>query len=362
MWLLMFFYFTGDLLKRDKRKAFVNDKNNSDSNPSDESSKNLESKATEQPDPTPDPTQLPKYPTLNGKPLNEYLSPIVYRLVFSDVDVVPSALLSSADLNLFKRKKNYDSPQIKLDSNPLETVEIYRVLQTTDRDENLISHSVRIGSKLLSTESDGYEQFDVTEVVRDWMQTAGEDRLSDLELKVVIRTAESIETGRFFLPSIEFDVPGVTEKGEKDAQLLISILREEEQQRGSGAGNSTHLRRKRNSHNGVKKQYCFDNPDEQNCCVRELDINFHQDLGWNWVLAPESFQTNYCQGLCPYFWPSATQSTSFLMQLRQTNPTAAPEPCCVANSVKSLTLLMVINGRILLNELPDMTVESCICR
>lgn len=355
-----YLHFTGDLIKREKRKT-QDDKNQSDYDASDSENKNPDGKVTEPPDPstTTAPTQDPKHPTINGKTLDEYLSPVKYRLVFSNIETVPVHLIFSADLNLYKRKKHYNSPQIKLDSNPLETVEIYRVLQIAGRDGNMISHSVLIGSKLVSSESDGYEQFDVTEVVREWMKTA--ELLSDLQLKVVVRTPESIETGKSFLPSIEFDVPGFTVKGEKNAQLVISILREEEI-RNSDAQNSTARRRKRNTHNGVKKQYCFENRDEANCCVRELEIDFHRDLGWNWVLAPNSFQTNYCQGLCPYFWPSATQSTSFLMQLRQTNPTSAPEPCCVANSFKPLTLLMVINGRILLNELPDMRVESCICR
>lgn len=342
---------TGDLLKREKRDT-------KDTEP-----KNPEDKSTPDPmEPISLPTVATKYPTINGRSLDEYVSPLVYRLVFSDMEAVANSLIFSADLNLYKRKKTYDSPEIKQDSNPLQTVEVYQVMQMTGENGEVMRYSSLVGTKLVRTESDGYEQFNLTDLVKEWMpDTVPEDVLQpDLELELVIRTPESIETEALFLPSIEFDVPGVTLKGENKAQLVLSILNENEQHRSNT--DILHSRRKRNSVNGVSKGYCFANPDQANCCVRELEINFHRDLDYTWILAPESYPSNYCDGLCPIYWPSETDSTSLLMELRNTNPTAAPQPCCVAKYAKPLTLLAVINGRIVLNELPDMRVESCICR
>ena len=50
------------------------------------------------------------------------------------------------------------------------------------------------------------------------------------------------------------------------------------------------------------------------------------------------------------------------MKYRESNPTAAPEPCCVPHELKPLNVLMELEGELILYEIPEMITDSCICR
>lgn len=234
-----------------------------------------------------------------------------------------------------------------------ENVEVYYVARIVSETRGETRNLVLVTSKDVDAQSEKYESFDVTNAVRACI-TAGHRRL---ELEVVIQCPQSVSTGLAMLPTIEF----VTEhsKENRTAQLVVATLRKEEVQQEDSEFNKVRRRRKRN---GIDNQFCLANPDEFNCCLRKLVIDFRRDLGWTWIIAPRRFKPNYCQGLCPILWPSATMSTSLLLEYRKQNPTAAVEPCCVATSLRPLTLLMVLNGKIFLEELSGLIVESCICR
>lgn len=284
--------------------------------------------------------------------LQEVVPPVSYKITF-ELELPSDTLIWASDLRLFKRKK-INNLRIKQNHNAVENVEVYYVSRKKNKDGKEVKNFVLVSSKDVSSEDDGYESFDVTQAVRKW---ATESLVQKMELEVVIKCPEFVSTGLALLPSIEF-VVGNDNKENRTAQLVIATVQEEE--REPEEKNSVVGRRKRQT--AVNSKFCLSNPQEPNCCLRRLEINFKKDLGWSWILAPQSFVPNFCQGLCPFFWPSATMSTTLLIQYSSMNPTAAVEPCCVAAVMKPLTLLMVINGRIFLNELSDMIIDSCICR
>ena len=297
------------------------------------------------------------------KVLQSYIAPLVYKLSFNDLDwtQTTTSTLPSAELRLFKRKKIVDNPQIKQDTNPTEKVEVFRVWNSTSQDRMEYRF---ITSQNIGTERDEYIAFDVTNAIKDW-QGAQSDFLS---FEVLVRAPQSISSGLSFLPSIEFDVPGYG-KGQHNAQLVIAMpsvednvhltQQQKEDSNQQGDGNN---RRKRQSGEGIDSDYCRDNPDETNCCLRELVIDFHSDLNMTWVLSPPTYEANYCEGLCPDYWPVATHSTTFLNTYRESNPLSAPEPCCTAASTSPLRMVVVVNNRIYFNHVPNMIVNSCICR
>lgn len=49
---------------------------------------------------------------------------------------------------------------------------------------------------------------------------------------------------------------------------------------------------------------------EENCCVRQLYINFREDLGWRWIHQPEGYYANFCSGPCPYLRSADTTHSS----------------------------------------------------
>ena len=206
-----------------------------------------------------------------------------------------------------------------------------------------------VSSRMMDTTSDRIESFDVTSAVQQCANNGLQQQL--LDLQVVIKTPVSLTSGLAFPPPVKFMMDSV--QGGNSTQLVVALL-----QREVVSGSGTRQRRDA----GVNSAYCISHPKEQNCCLRSLEINFNRDLGWNWIISPKSYKANYCDGLCPSYWPSATTSTSFLMNYRQSNPTAAVNPCCGTAVLKPLTILGVANGAPFLVELPDMIVESCVCR
>ena len=277
----------------------------------------------------------------------DYIPPTSYKLAF-DMNLTPDLHIWSADLRLYKRKRDFDKLQTKQERNVQnsEKVEVYYISQTRERDGKFARNLALITSNDVTVEDDGYESFGITQAVRRWIM---EGSKGELELEVVVRCPQSLTTGLAVLPNVEFVLSST--KTNSTAQLVVALLREQE---------TVESKQKRQLF--VNSQYCVDNPSEPNCCLRNLEINFRRDFGWTWIIAPPSFTPNFCQGLCPAFWPSASTSTSLLIRYRQLNPTAAVEPCCATALLKPLTLLLVINGRIMLEELSNMIVEGCVCR
>lgn len=230
---------------------------------------------------------------------------------------------------------------------------MYYISTIVGIDGKPVTHRALIASHSVQTEDDGYVSFDITHGIKYWLHDW--NRTSQLDIEVFIRCPESVSTGLKFLPSVKFDVPYPDSKENNNAQLVFKFL--------TGEITRTDDRRiKRELNPSINSEYCLSTPDEINCCLRELTINFRKHLNWTWIIAPATIKTNYCQGLCPALWPSATMSTSFLNRLRLTNPTSSPEPCCVAQKVKPLTILIAIEGQLYLSRLQDVIVDSCICR
>lgn len=128
------------------------------------------------------------------------------------------------------------------------------------------------------------------------------------------------------------------------------------------AVNKKDVENERRRKRQLTRDFCFANF-TTNCCVRNLTINFHEDLNWTWVLAPDEYQPNYCSGGCPYLWPSATLFASALQTLKFLNPAASAEPCCVPATLLPLTIIRLDeNEQLVFEPLSDMIVDSCICR
>lgn len=298
------------------------------------------------------------------KVLQSYIAPLVYKLSFSDLDSTQTTMseLLSAELRLFKRKKIVDNLEIKRDTNPVEKVEVFQVWNSTSK--NRMEYRF-VTSQNIGTERDEFIAFDVTSAIKDWLDS--QNRSDFMSFEVLVRAPQSVTSGLSFLPSIEFDVPGY-EKGQHNAQLVIAVPSVEDdsdlirQNKDSNQQEHSNNRQKRESVEGIDNDYCRENPDETNCCLRDLTIDFHTDLNMTWVLSPRTYAVNYCEGLCPSYWPMTTHSTFFLNSHRENNPLSAPEPCCTAASTSPLRMVVVINNRIYFNHVPNMIVDSCICR
>ena len=105
--------------------------------------------------------------------------------------------------------------------------------------------------------------------MRKW---STESLVQTLELEVVIKCPRKVSTGLSLLPTIEF-VLNDDNKENRTAQLVVAIVQEKERE---SEENSLGKQRKRQT--AVNSAFCLSRPQEPNCCLRRLEINFKKDL------------------------------------------------------------------------------------
>jgi len=118
----------------------------------------------------------------------------------------------------------------------------------------------------------------------------------------------------------------------------------------------------RRNRRSLDADYCFRRkPDEANCCLRELFIDFRNDLGWKWIHAPTGYNANFCAGACPYLWSMDTQHATILSLYKSMNPRASSSPCCAPKELEPLTIMYYDKGKYKLTQMTDMVLLSCKC-
>ena len=148
------------------------------------------------------------------------------------------------------------------------------------------------------------------------------------------------------------EVPTVDSFAEHHPHLIIMVRVPQSQPE------SPHRRRKRS----LDADYCFRRkPDEANCCLRELFIDFRNDLGWKWIHAPTGYYANFCAGACPYLWSMDSQHATILSLYKSMNPRASSSPCCTPKELDPLTIMYYDKGKYKLTQMTDMVLLSCKC-
>ncbi|XP_039968289.1 uncharacterized protein LOC120780086 isoform X1 [Bactrocera tryoni] len=100
---------------------------------------------------------------------------------------------------------------------------------------------------------------------------------------------------------------------------------------------------------------CKESDHEVRCCRYPLKVNF-TNFGWNFVVAPTSFDAYFCNGEC---------KVGYLEQYTHTHIaslTTSATPCCSPTKMNSLSLLYFDQDHnLVLSTIPNMSVEKCSC-
>ncbi|XP_053315292.1 transforming growth factor beta-2 proprotein [Spea bombifrons] len=302
---------------------------------------------------------LPYYSSENVIPSN-YFSPY-FRIVRFDVSAMEknASNLVKAEFRVFRLQNS----KARVSE---QRIELYQILKSKD----LTSPTQRyIDSKVVKTRAEGeWLSFDVTEAVTEWLRHKDRNLGFKISLHcpcctfvpsnnyIIPNKSEELET-RFAGIDDPYMYPGVDYKnlkkkhGSRTPHLLLMLLpsyRQESQQ--------SSRRKKR----ALDAAYCFRNV-QDNCCLRELYIDFKRDLGWKWIHEPKGYYANFCAGACPYLWSSDTQHTRVLSLYNTINPEASASPCCVSQDLESLTILYYVGKTPKIEQLSNMIVKSCKC-
>ncbi|KAF0751023.1 protein decapentaplegic-like, partial [Aphis craccivora] len=102
------------------------------------------------------------------------------------------------------------------------------------------------------------------------------------------------------------------------------------------------------------------------CQRYSMYVDF-KDVGFSdWIQAPPGYDAFYCHGECTF--PLANHINASNHAVMQTlmnsyNPAAVPRACCVPTKLSSQTLLYVDDdGKLVVKNYPEMTVDECGCR
>ena len=266
-----------------------------------------------------------------------------YRLKFQ-LDLQNQDLITGAELRLYKKPSIYQPDAVTSE----ERVEIYLVTYP----DNFfgLDLSLFMTAKYVSSSTAGFVLFDVKPAIQEWIELDETNVAREIEIKVLIRCPESTNAGIHFLPSIEFDVQTNT-----STQLIITTYNLESE------NVKKRQTRPRSGLGYIDNQYCEETPEEFNCCLKTLEINFLNDFGWTWVIQPRSFLPNYCEGLCPQFYGPANDHSILVGIISEQADNSIPGPCCIPNELDSLALQMLINDTIVIEILEGVRVLGCIC-
>ncbi|XP_043916180.1 growth/differentiation factor 3 [Protopterus annectens] len=102
------------------------------------------------------------------------------------------------------------------------------------------------------------------------------------------------------------------------------------------------------------------------CRRKRLYIDFG-DVGWqDWIIAPQGYMANFCQGECPFPLSESLNGTNHaILQtlVHSFDPSGAPQPCCVPIKLSPISMLYYDNNdNVVLRHYEDMVVDECGCR
>ncbi|KAA0189438.1 hypothetical protein HAZT_HAZT009968 [Hyalella azteca] len=107
------------------------------------------------------------------------------------------------------------------------------------------------------------------------------------------------------------------------------------------------------------------------CQMRPLHVSF-KDLDWeNWVIAPDGYDANFCQGRCDFPIPPDKNATNHaivqtlikVLQAVREGETVPPAACCTPNELATISVLYYdYSNNVVLKKYPKMIVKNCACR
>ncbi|CAH2224445.1 inhibin beta C chain-like [Pelobates cultripes] len=103
------------------------------------------------------------------------------------------------------------------------------------------------------------------------------------------------------------------------------------------------------------------------CCLKNFYIDF-KEIGWSdWIISPEGYNMNLCEGRCPIHLSrvpgiAASSHTAIFSLIKANNVYSSLSSCCIPTKRRPLSVLYFDkNNAIVKTDIPDMIVESCGC-
>ncbi|XP_061094170.1 bone morphogenetic protein 6 [Conger conger] len=236
---------------------------------------------------------------------------------------------------------------------------VYQVVQEhPERDADLFL----LESRKLWAAEEGWLEFDITATSNLWVMSPNHN----LGLQISVETSN----GRSISPK-EAGLVGRDGALEKQPFMVAFFKVSEVRVRSA---RSTGRRRQQNRNRSAQPQESSKGPglsdynssDQKTACRKhELYVSF-RELSWqDWIIAPEGYAANYCDGECSFplnAHMNATNHAIVQTLVHLMNPENVPKPCCAPTKLHAISVLYFDdNSNVILKKYKNMVVRACGC-
>lgn len=276
----------------------------------------------------------------------------VKRIYFSvdipePADARKETIVKSATLKLFKRNVR---PQNLVPTDNVDRavrIDVHQILESPSSvggggGARLLRRSV--SSRLVSLDKAGWEEFDLSRAVQDWIR----DPSSNLGIEISCDVRYRMEN---LLEFVTWS-PDVADSAYLSSLLpVLNVLTHERGILGRQKRTTT-----------TERSDCVRGDGEQRCCRFPLVIRF-RDIGWeDWVIEPASYQAYFCEGTCPPNYRVAHRFARVKALLRERLPNSSLTVSCSATRMGSLNIAHYNNeGILIVSVMENMFPLECKC-
>ena len=216
----------------------------------------------------------------------------------------------------------------------------------------------------LNSNSSGWEKFDVTPVILDWIKNPTSDSKFTVE---VIDGPNGLKMSSDSMNLYKASGEISTHEWEQRRPFLVIESNEGNKRRSRRGLRGQRGNPESNRHGNTNRARKLHEKAKLEMCRRR---NFYLDfakIGWSkQIVSPMGFDMYFCQGTCPKPLGPHMNTTNHAVIQNQVNnfePTLVPPPCCVPSSLGDQSFLYINHeNQIVMKTYCDIVVEGCGCR
>ncbi|KAG5268893.1 hypothetical protein AALO_G00217630 [Alosa alosa] len=239
---------------------------------------------------------------------------------------------------------------------------VYQVVgERPGRDSDLFL----LESRRLWAAQEGWLEFDITATSNLWVMSP--DHNLGLQISVETLSGQSISPK-------EAGLVGRDGAMERQPFMVAFFKVSEVHVRSPRSAGPNGKRRQQNRNRSSQPQDSsrgaghtdYNSSDQKTACRRhELYVSF-KELGWqDWIIAPEGYAANYCDGECSFplnAHMNATNHAIVQTLVHLMNPENVPKPCCAPTKLHAISVLYFDdNSNVILKKYKNMVVRACGC-
>ncbi|XP_043921352.1 bone morphogenetic protein 6 [Protopterus annectens] len=235
---------------------------------------------------------------------------------------------------------------------------IYQVLQEQPyRDTDLFL----LDSQTIWASQEGWLEYDITATSNMWVMNPQYNL--GLQLRVETTEGHSINPRDAGLVGRDgpYDKQPFTVAFFKASEVHVRTTRSTNRRKHQNRNRSTHTQEVSRVSNDD-----YNSSDLKTACRKhELYVSF-RDLGWqDWIIAPEGYAANYCEGECSFplnAHMNATNHAIVQTLVHLMNPENVPKPFCAPTKLNAISVLYFDdNANVILRKHKNMVVRACGC-